>query len=84
MLPFSGFSFSSNIASLFMHNHRSATSVPFGDTFLLVGGYCDELCDHRALRTILEYDADSEMFVRRGQKLDVGVYAAAAVFLPGT
>ena len=61
---------------------KYTTSVQFGNTFLMVGGRCSsggDDCQRMGLRSIVEYVPDTETFIRRSEKLDVGVGNSAAV-----
>ena len=63
------------------HFYKYSTSVQFGNTFLLIGGACDEGndCEAKAFRTVLEYVPATETFIRRSEKLDSAVGESAAV-----
>ena len=48
-------------------------SVPYGDTFLLVGGSCMSACDPNLnSRDILEYEPDSETWLKREEEMAMG------------
>ena len=57
-----------------------AASVPFGDTFLIVGGISNG--DGEELKTILEYDPVEEIWLVRPEELSIGrdyLHAVTAV-----
>ena len=57
-------------------------SVTYGDSFLIVGGRCRELCDpHVTTQDILEWLPEEETFVRRDERLEPGRYVHAAVMV---
>ena len=60
--------------------------MQFGDGFLLVGGYTetrptDGSFEYTDLDTIFQYDADSESFVERDEKLSHPAEAVGAVMV---
>ena len=57
-------------------------SVPYGDTLLLVGGRCVSSCDPDLFsRNILEYEPDSETWLKREEETAMGRYWFGAVLV---
>ena len=58
------------------------TSVPYGDTLLLVGGRCLSACNPDVnSRGILEYDPDSETWLKREEDMAIGRSVFGAVLV---
>ena len=57
-------------------------SVPYGDSFLIVGGRCSVQCDPDAnSKEIQQYDPDTETWIKRDEKMKSGTQYFAAVLV---
>lgn len=56
------------------------SSVQFGNTFLIAGGYSYSLSND--LDTIFEFDPSNELWIERTEKMQQGNYAMAAFMVP--
>ena len=57
---------------------QDAVSVPFGDTFLIVGGHDNDVGSNN----IYEYDNNMDSWITRPEKLTIGRYYPCALLVP--
>ena len=56
-----------------LYELEQSSSVPYGNTFLLVGGRCTATCDpDEYYSEILEYNVESETWTTRDESLEMG------------
>lgn len=62
------------------HDIAQGMSVPFEDTFLIVGG--NSIFAGTELDTIWQFDPSIQQYVKRSEKLSEGKYDSAAFMIP--